>query len=588
MTPVPYSFLALPTKREARRRVAPRSPRRRRAPYGLRVRRLRTAALPALGLPSTLAPGSPATLVWRREVAGYLTLTFGAVAPGTLVHVAFSETAEYLGVGGTSDWSRTYVTDDLQPTTGGTWVDRPTCVSPGVCADGYRAFRFARISVERGSARVVGAGVAPVTSPAPPAGCWASSDRELTRLWATAAYTARLMELPADPAVLGAGCPIPGGRGLVVVDGAKRDRCPWLGDLAVSGLSLLLADGAAGTAPVVNTLELFAASQSSDGYLSASPMATRPLFDYPAYWVLAVDDLMLYRGELVQVGAFWPVVVAVLDGWYPAHAAANGLLSDPFAPGDYAYIGRSGAVVAYYNALYARALEAGAQLADALGHPDAAARWRGRVVAMMAPFGATFWDAAAGAFLDAPDGPVVHPQDGNAFAILAGLATSSEAGSALRYLDGTTRLRYGNALADTDAMERRSVQRPGERLRLPVRRLLRCRGEVRGRRRSRRRSTSCGGHGGGCPAATGRRSAPAGRSTATRAPRRASRPAGRPGCCPPSRTTSSASARPGPASRPSTRSRTPSASPGRRGRCRRLPGRSCSASGGSRTATCCG
>src|SRR5262249_360194 len=71
--------------------------------------------------------------------------------------------------------------------------------------------------------------------------------------------------------------------------------------------------------------------------------------------------------------------------------------------------------------------------------------------ALQAPFAGAFWDASAGAFRDSPSGPVVHPQDGNAFAILAGLATPSQAASALAYLDRTTRLRRGNALPDANA-----------------------------------------------------------------------------------------------------------------------------------------
>jgi hypothetical protein len=352
-------------------------------------------------------------------------------------------------VQGTSDWSRTYLTDDVDPAGGATWTDRPGCPTPGVCADGYRAFRFARVYAVQGSARILRADVVPVTADPTPQGWFLSSDDQLNRIWYAGAYTAQLMQLPADPALLGAGCAVPSGPALVV-DGAKRDRCPWAGDLAVTGLSLLLADGAAGAAPVENTLSLFAATQRPDGSISASPMTTNVLFDYAAYWVLAVDDLMLYRGSL-PVAGYWPAVSGVLDRWYPGFAGEDGLLDDTNPPGDYAYIGRNGPEVAYYNALYARALEAGAQVADALGHPDAATRWRVRAALLQGPFAAAFWDASAGAFQDSSSGPVVHPQDGNAFAILSGLATPAQAGSALAYLDRTTRLRWGNALADSNA-----------------------------------------------------------------------------------------------------------------------------------------
>ena len=212
---------------EARRRLAgsrrSSRPARSRAasPRPLRPRRIQfstawkqyvvSGTRPAKGLPAAVTPGSPATLIWRHEVAGYLKLTFGAVAPGTEVRIAFSETAEYLGVEGTSDWSRTYLTDDVEPTSGETWVDRPGCSAPGICADGYRAFRFARVYVERGSASILEADVVPVLADPPPQGWFLSSDDQLNRIWYSSAYTAQLMQLPADPALLGAGCAVPSG-----------------------------------------------------------------------------------------------------------------------------------------------------------------------------------------------------------------------------------------------------------------------------------------------------------------------------------------------------------------------------------------
>ena len=55
---------------------------------------------------------------------------------------------------------------------------------------------------------------------------------------------------------------------------------------------------------------------------------------------------------------------------------------------------------------------------------------------------------SAGAFRDATDGPVVHPEDGNAFAVLAGLASPAQARSALDYLGGHLWQPYGAAIAD--------------------------------------------------------------------------------------------------------------------------------------------
>jgi hypothetical protein len=238
---------------------------------------------------------------------------------------------------------------------------------------------------------------------------------------------------------------------MLIVDGAKRDRCPWLGDQVVSEQTLFLQD-AASKAIAESTLSVFADAQTAAGYIPASPDEdySIKLFDYPAYWVLALDNLLLYTGDQAYVARYWPNLVQLLDTWYPSYAGANGLLADSDPPGDYAFIDRGGPVVAYYNAVYDRALEVGASLAAALGHADAATRWQARSAAIAAAFAPTFWDAAHGAFQDSPTGPLVHPQDGNDWAILAGLATPAQAASALGYLSRTTAHPWGNAIADKD------------------------------------------------------------------------------------------------------------------------------------------
>jgi Bacterial alpha-L-rhamnosidase 6 hairpin glycosidase domain/Bacterial alpha-L-rhamnosidase C-terminal domain len=408
---------------------------------------------PAGFVRDTAKPGHPVTMIWRHEVAGNLELTFGDVQPGTVIQVAFSETAEYLAIGRTSDWSHTYNTDEDEPAQDGTWVDSPGCQIASICDDGYRAFRFARVFVLSGSAEITSAKVVLSPSLHTPKGWFLSSDDLLNRIWYSSAYTAQLMILPNDPAILDPrGCAMPGGPAMdVVVDGAKRDRCPWLGDQTVTDPTLYLIGDDYGSA-IENTLSVFANAQLPNGYIPASPSEafSAQLFDYPADFPIAVYDLLLYRNELKLVTAYWPAIVKLLDTWYPSHTDANGLLEDPFPPGDYAYIQRGGPLVAYYNAIYVLALKDGAAIADVLGQTDAATRWRARAATIAAAFGSTFWDSSVGAFKDSPTGPVVHPQDGNVFAILAGLATPAQAISALAYLDKTTHQPWGNSIADND------------------------------------------------------------------------------------------------------------------------------------------
>jgi hypothetical protein len=69
-----------------------------------------------------------------------------------------------------------------------------------------------------------------------------------------------------------------------------------------------------------------------------------------------------------------------------------------------------------------------------------------------AAINAHLWDASAGAYLDSAVGAVRHGQDGNGYAVLAGVAPADRAASALGYLAAHTATPYGNAFMDNNTL----------------------------------------------------------------------------------------------------------------------------------------
>jgi hypothetical protein len=429
-----------------------------------------TGDRPADFRPTTVRDGGRLDVDFGHEVAGNLVVEFGPTDPGALVHVSFSETGAYFG--DTTDWPREHATDDHLPTSGATWIDVPGCQVSGVCGDGYHAFRFARIRVEGGAATIAAVRVQPAAARAT-TGWFLSEDELLNRIWWSSLYTAQLTVMANDRAVLaGPGCAMGHGGEPVIVDGAKRDRCPWLGDQAVAQATLFLTgrDDAA----IRNTLDVFADAQRADGFIPASPAYDHAveLADYPAYWALALRNLVLQRGT-AGIEPLWPTLVRLLDTWLPRQLTPAGLVENRIGHADYAFVRRLGSQSAYLNGLYTDALRAGATVAAALGRQAIAAAWTARADALAAVTASTFWDAAAGAFRDTVVGPPVHPQDGNAFAVLGGAATPQQARSALAYLDRTTSRPWGNAIADNGVWDDASWGVRRERARVSVHRLLR-------------------------------------------------------------------------------------------------------------------
>lgn len=277
-------------------------------------------------------------------------------------------------------------------------------------------------------------------------GSFRASDDELTRIWQGSVKTATDAVSPAenlDPRE----CVI--SRPQVVLDSPVRDRCPYIGDLAVTGMTLLVSQGDVNT--LRSTIEWFSTVQNPDGSIPDSPIFnhTQVLVDYNAYWVEAVYDYTLYTGDLTLLQEVMPHLVKLMNTLYPQYIEPDGVLVDWLRGHDYLFVFRGGPEVAYLDAQYIRALGLAAALATWDGDSADATSWLTRQAAARAAFAPAFWDATAGAFSDTTASPHVHALDGNVFAILAGAATPQQAASALAYIGRTMAHPQGDAIVDT-------------------------------------------------------------------------------------------------------------------------------------------
>jgi hypothetical protein len=422
-----------------------------------------------------------------KVVVGYPHVRFAWASDGNPgVRLAFSETLQFLT--DRSDFTRSDQsggagkgTDQFAvPAGGADWTDHKGYqAGDKVYADGLHGFRYLQITLDALASDAPAAqpyGQVAVDSvsldftaylgtPDTFRGWFLSSDDALNRHWYAAAYTNELCidtfrSDDVDPR--GADTPTLRGK-LVLHDGAKRDRDPYVGDLAVAGPSLYLTHDDAAAA-VRNVLADLADHQRPDGWIPPASIAgySLALFDYPLWWVICSWDYVLYTGDRDYAAHYYPQLVKVLDSWYPSVTDADGLLSKGLNGtgnyGDYAFLPRTGRIT-YYNAAYVQALNDAARIAGLLGHPDDAARWRARAKQLAEAINTHLWDAAGGAYLDSATGPVRHGQDGNAIAITAQVADPARAASALDHLAATTVRPYGNAFMDNDTLFDGSSQR---------------------------------------------------------------------------------------------------------------------------------
>ncbi len=387
-----------------------------------------------------------------KELSGKLDVAFaGASDPAPLVRVATSETKQYLSDHSDfsrSDFSNGTGTDDHTPAGAEVWHD-----------DDLRGFRYVRIYLgSPGTADIdyVKLNFTPyLGTPDTYKGHFLSSDDLLNRIWYASTYT---VELDTDTFTRdtveprGAWSPSLDDK-RVIQDGAKRDRDPYVGDLAVSDLTNFVSH--VDPDPITNVLGDLAEHQRADGWIPPASINnyTLTLFDYPAWWVVAVHDYALYTGDTAFPTKYWPQLVKVLNGWYPSVTDANGLLNKgtngTSGYGDYAFLPRSGEV-AYYNVLYVRALRDAAALAQSLGDGVDAGAWNTRADAVSQAVQDRLWDPSVGAYLDSTTGTRMHPEDANSIAVLAGVGSAARHASALDYMQTALARPWGNAFADND------------------------------------------------------------------------------------------------------------------------------------------
>ena len=432
---------------------------------------------------NTRDPVPSITLDFGQNIVGFVQIHFAGASnnfPG--IRLTFSETTEYLK--NVSDFTRSDNGDTITPGKDQyavpskpiTWTESHGCLYNGtsVCADGLHGFRYLRIALDalksdapytqpNGTVKISSVDLkwyAFLGTPDTYTGWFECSDQALTEYWFDATYTNEMCTAiftknttdPRDANTLGLD-----GK-LVLQDGAKRDRDPYVGDIAVSGRTAYLTHLQTAKA-ARNVLADLGNHQRRDGWLPPASISnyTLPLFDYPFWWIVSSWEYVLYTGDTDYAETYWPVLVKALDMFYPSVTnSSSGLLSKGLGVtegyGDYAFLPRTGQVT-YYNALYVYALQNAAQWASNMNKPAAASSWTKRAASVSNAINANLWDASVEAYLDSTNlttsyNQTRHAQDGNGIAVLAGVAPATRANAALNYISNNMRENYGNAFYD--------------------------------------------------------------------------------------------------------------------------------------------
>jgi hypothetical protein len=243
--------------------------------------------------------------------------------------------------------------------------------------------------------------------PAAYRGAFACSDETATRIWMHAAYTLRLCMRD------------------VTLDGLKRDRLPWVGDLYLSQEANAFSFAEHGL--FRRTLLAFYHDHPDLSDFSG-------IFDYTLLWVAAAGRYVLFSGDGEGAQMLWPRARRVLRA-LGSHLGKEGFLQSEQARWiflDWRELPKSGTLLAI-QCLYLLALESAAVLASAAGQKKEAAALRMQAGSLRRRTAGRFWNPKESRFADAWTGR--HSRHGShhaqAFAALASIAPPTRLRQAL-------------------------------------------------------------------------------------------------------------------------------------------------------------
>ncbi|KAK3372144.1 Six-hairpin glycosidase-like protein [Podospora didyma] len=280
-------------------------------------------------------------------------------------------------------------------------------------------------------------------------GYFHSDDEQLNAIWYSGAYTLQTNAVPPNTGrwvpMLSAGWANNGTLGpgdTIIVDGAKRDRAVWPGDMGVAVPSTFVSIG--DLESVKNALQVMYDYQNKDG---SFPEAGPPLLQqgsdtYHMWTMIGTYNYVLYTNDTAFLRQNWPAYRRAMSYIYAkVQPDPGGGLISVTGLRDWARWQTGGTQAEAQMMLY-RTLATAAELAGWAGAASGFVQTlAARAESLRNATRARCYDAAFGAFRDNATATGLHPQDANSMAVLFGLVgpASAEAQSiSARLLDNWT------------------------------------------------------------------------------------------------------------------------------------------------------
>ena len=261
-------------------------------------------------------------------------------------------------------------------------------------------------------------------------GYFHSNDEMLNKIWYSGAYTLQMNAVPvhtgrqipalnsswANNGTLSNGT-------TVIVDGAKRDRAVWPGDMGIAVPSTFVSTG--GLDSVMNALQTMYDHQNSDG---SFPEAGPPLLQqgsdtYHCWTMIGTYNYLLFTNDTSFLDRNWERYQHAMEYIYGKVLQPLGLLNVT-GTRDWAREGQGGNNTEANMILY-KTLTTGSELAIWAGNDGLSSKYSSRAQKLASKVIKHTYDSSYGAFKDNNTDTKLHPQDANSMALLFGVVSNT-------------------------------------------------------------------------------------------------------------------------------------------------------------------
>jgi hypothetical protein len=228
----------------------------------------------------------------------------------------------------------------------------------------------------------------------------------------------------------------------VLVDGSRRDREVWVGDLLpeVQAAWYAYADSEV----IQNSLDVISCQQTEDGFLPASSVSAQSFDEYCLWFLVVLREYVLLSGDMELLDRYMQTCNKTL-AYIISKTSPDGTLSMGRRQTWAWTLARYGRITST-NTVFVLALKAAADLYRWRGLLDEASDCLSRAAGISACINNEAWDEEAGAWRDCLGDSPRYSLDGNSLAVIAGIGSAVQNHRALSFIKNKLWTPYGSTL----------------------------------------------------------------------------------------------------------------------------------------------